>query len=214
MRLLIFVFSIFLFFACSEKSSELVETEANIQENRVAQNKQPIIKKSLEKAPNVAKELKLPKVKDFGITDLRRISENTAEGGLLLPPYDDAAKINHANFVEAKVGEKYTIVPLNINIAPFQFPVTKVTKTQNTGCDQAEPKFLRAIEFEPITDREILEIAPVENSTSEYLFHVFFNYPAVEYAGNMSHSEHTAGLLSKGVTIKTIKAAIDLDNDS
>ena len=212
-KILISILLVYLLVSCSSRQEIVTsQTQLNIQNNSTHQTEKVIEEKPLEKLPVSSQKIKLPNVKDFGITHLRRISEHKDEGGLLLPPFD-YAEIDTAHFVEVKVGEKYTIVPLNVNIQPFQLPITKATKTENNGCDEKEPDFLWVVEFERITNKEILEIAPAGNSTPEYPFDVFLIYPAVEFARNIPQSELRANMLPKGVSINTAEAAIDLDND-
>ncbi len=212
MKIFIFIISFSLFISCFQQSAVTSQIQTSVQNNSTNQIEKPKEEKPLEKLSAPKQKIKLPNVKYFGITDLRRISENKDKGGLLFPPYD-YAEIRNADFVKAKVGEKYTIISLDVNINPFQLPIVKVTKTENGGCDETEPNFLWVIEFERITNREILEISPVNNSTPEFPFDVFLIYPAVEFAKNISHSKLTAEMLPKNLTIKTIRAAIDLDND-
>lgn len=208
----IFALSIGWLTSCSTKQTALSQPQSSIQNNSTNQNKKASEEKPLEKLATSTHKTKLPTVKDFGVTHLRRISNNKDEGGLLLPPFGHA-EIDTAHFVEVEAGEKYTIVPLNVNIKPFQLPIIKATKTTNGGCDEKEPDFLWVVEFERITNKEILEIAGVGHSTPEYPFDVFLIYPAVKFAKNILQSELEAGMLPKDISVNTVEAAIDLDND-
>lgn len=213
MKILIFILSINLLISCSQKS---ISTETSIREENNSVNKVEKIKeeKPLEKLNNSAKQIKMANVKDFGIFKLKRNSNNKDESGWKLPPFESAEveiSLNH----EPKTGEKITIIPLKVNLEPFQLSVTKATKIKNEVCDVEgfEREFFWNTELEKITNKEILEIKPVKYDNQELPFEVFGIYPAVEFVRNLSPKELKQEMLPKGVSVQTIEAAIDLDND-
>lgn len=217
MKIPALTFTILLFISCSTKPVNVAEPDVNTNTAQTAANtpsvnKLSVNEKPLERVQNSPDKVKLPEIKDFGTADLRRISENKSSGGLLLPPFE-YAEIDTTNFKEVKPGEKYTVVPLDVNISPFHLPVTKTVKTENNGCNEKEPAFFWAIEFERIVNKEILEIEPVKNSSPEFPFDVFLIYPAVEFAKQIPQNELNVEMLPKGIALKTVKGAIDLDND-
>jgi hypothetical protein len=115
---------------------------------------------------------------------------------------------------EPRIGEKVTIVPLQVRIEPFQLEISKTTKTKNVGCAELnEPEFFWTTEFEKITDQKILEIEPLRNYNIETPFGVFLIYPAVEFAKSLGKASISKITLPKNVSLKRVNSAIDLDND-
>ena len=131
-----------------------------------------------------------------------------------MPPFE-TAEIGIGLYQKPKAGEKVTIVPLQVNLEPFQLSILKSDKQKNEGCDTGgiERKFFWNVELEKIINKEILEIKPIKYDNQELPFEVFIIYPAVEFAKNLPSEELKQEMIPKGVTISTVEAAIDLDND-
>ncbi|HSK72685.1 MAG TPA: hypothetical protein VK892_13370 [Pyrinomonadaceae bacterium] len=168
--------------------------------------------KTLEKLSSPKGRRKLPIVKDFGVFYLYRSSDNTNVGGDPVAPFK-SAEIKMVIDSEAKAGEKITMIPLQVEIEPFQLAISKVTKKKYNGCDEPKKDFHFEIEFEEITDKIVLEVEPVDNQFVSRAFPVFAIYPSVDFAKNILPPELKQEMIPKGVAIQTVEAAIDLDND-
>ena len=214
MKLLICFLLVFLATSCAKESKVVIEPKTNTVTNLNIQKESHSEQKPLEKLANPSKQIKIPDVKDFDIQYLRRNSNQKDVSGWNLPPFENA-EIGMGLSQEPKVGEKVTIVPLKVNIEPFQLLILNFDKQKNDGCDTGgvTRKFFWNVELEKITNKEILEIKPVKGDNQELPFEVFMINPAVEHAKNLPLEEISLQMIPKGVTVKTIEAAIDLNND-
>lgn len=215
MKKVLTILLLFMFFGCSQKSVDSSTPQTNLQSSSPIQTTKVIKEKPLEKLKNPSGQIKMPKVKQFDIQDLRRNSNQTDESGWNVPPFDDA-EVGLDLYQEPKVGEKVTIVPLKVNIEPFQLSIIKFEKHENDGCDNTMIKrdFFWNIDLEKIINKEILDIKPVKGNNQELPFEVFTIYPAVEFAKNIPSEKLSQQMVPKGITISTIEAAIDLNNDN
>ncbi len=211
MKNFVFVLFVCLVFFCSQKSIETNLTQENSQivsTNQIERKEE----KTLEKLSSPKGKRKLPVVKDFGVFYLYRESDNNDVGGSPIAPFK-SAKIEMVIDSEAKAGEKITMIPLQVEVEPFQLPISKVTKKRYNGCDEPKKDFNFDIEFEEITDKIVLEVEAVDKLFTSRAFGVFGIYPAVDFAKNILPPALKQEMLPKEVAIQTVEAAIDLDND-
>jgi len=210
------IFTIILFvclvISCSQKSTETTLPQANneiVSTNRIEKTEG----KTLEKLSSPAGKRKLPVVKDFGVFYVYRDSDNKDVGGSPVAPFKSAGIEMMVIDNEAKAGEKVTMIPLQVEVEPFQIAISKVTKKRYNGCDEPKKDFHFDIEFEEITDKIVLEVEPVDKQFVSRAFGVFTIYPAVEFVRNILPPELKPEMIPKGVAIETVEAAVDLDND-
>lgn len=201
-----------LIISCSQKPIATNQPQTNIQTGSTNQTENAAEAKTLQKLSSPKGKIKLPNVKDFSVFYLYRNSDNKDIGGFSIAPFK-SAEIPMRLDNEAKAGEKVTIIPLGVEIEPFQLTITKVTKMRDTGCDEPRKDFRFDIELEEITDKIVLEIEPVDHLFIERAFGVFTIYPSVDFAKNLSPPELKQEMIPKGIAIQTVEAAIDLDND-
>jgi hypothetical protein len=210
MKNFVFVLLVCSMISCSQKSTQKNLSQTNTQINSINQIERTK-GKTLEKLSSPQGKTKLPLVKDFGVFYGYRDSDNTNVGGSPIAPFK-SAKIEMVVDNEAKAGEKITMIPLQVEIEPFQIAISKVTKKRYGGCDEPGKDFHFEIEFEEITDKIVLEAGLIDNQGMER-FGVFTIYPAVDFAKNILPPALKQEMLPKDVAIQTVEAAIDLDND-
>jgi hypothetical protein len=211
MKSLIFILLVSSIISCSQKSTQKNLSQTNTQINSINQI-EGIEGKTLEKLASPKDIRKLPIVKDFGVFYIYRKSENTAAGDFPIAPFK-SAEIKMVTDNEAITGEKITMIPLQVEVEPFQIAISKVAKKRYNGCDEPRKDFNFEIDFEEITDKIVLETELVNNQGMER-FGVFTLYPAVHFAKNILSPALEQEMLPKDVAIQTVEAAIDLDNDS
>jgi len=157
-----------------------------------------------------SKIFSLPEVQSFTQVDVWRESGVKDKHGFDLPPYNKV-NLNIFDFDnKPTVGEKVTVVPLEVNVAPIELKITKATESE--GCDKNSPHYWE-IELEPITRREFFEVSAIPNRREDAPFDVCIIYPAVEFARQIKKEELTKEVIPDGITIRTVTAAIDLTND-
>lgn len=157
-----------------------------------------------------SKTFSLPEVQSFTQTDIWRESDVKDKHGFDLPPYK---KVNLNIFEfdrKPVVGDKVTVVPLEVNAAPIELKILKATESE--GCAKSSPRKWR-IELEPITGREFFEVSALPNRREDAPFDVCIIYPAVEFVRQIRLEQLTKEVVPEGITIRTVTAAIDLTND-
>jgi hypothetical protein len=153
------------------------------------------------------KPLPMPQVQIVGEGAVWRVSDSKDEDGHYLPPWKEIKITNVLDFKqEPIVGEKVTIIPLDVNIAPLGLRVVKAEK-QDNACDETMPARWE-IELEPIRQRTIVEIASAPGRSLDYPFDVCVIYPAVLFARQVEQHGLTQNMLPKGVAIKTVTAEL------
>lgn len=216
---ILIIFLLLDFFACcSQHKIETTQVQTNIQINSESQIVKTEIDKSSEKIP---KPLQIPAdVKEFGWFALTRVSDKKDKNGWMTPPFKSAQIKMHFE-IEPRIGEKATVVPLEVKLEPFQLAISKVTKTKYSGCFEISGCFENdgkesfwSIELETITNKEILEMQPVRKHRDQMPFSVFVIYPAVEFAKSLTTSSLTKEMLPENITSRRVEAAIDIDNDN
>lgn len=152
-----------------------------------------------------------PKIQSVGEGTVWRISDHKDESGGLLPPWKEIQVTNIFGFNDKPVvGEKVTVVPLDVEIASLDIKIVKTEKQD--GCDEQAPVWW-AVELEPIRGKAFFDVAPRPDRAPEYPFDVAVIYPAVRHARQIQRNKLTKSMLPRGVAINTVKAAVDLTND-
>lgn len=210
-KILFFSFFGWLIASCSNQSIGTNPPQTNNQNTLTNQIEKSKEEKPLEKLTKSTEKIKLPKIKDFGVFDVSRESTQKNEGGQMTKPFYEAEiRISLKN--QPKIGEKVTAIPLNVNLESFQLSITK-TERKEEACTGDKKEYYWNTEIEKLTNRSILEIEPLRNRADEYPFEVAIIYPSVNFAINIKNSELSTDTLPKKVSLNTVKAAIDLDND-
>jgi hypothetical protein len=212
MKILIFTLFTCLFVSCSQQAVISNEKQINTQgtlTNRVENTKS---EKLLEKLPSPSnKKVELPEITDFAVVDVLRKSNKENEYSRMIKPFYEA-EIGIGLDKEPKIGEKVTVIPLQVNLEPFQLSITK-TEKKEVPCTGERKEFYWNTDLEIVTNKEILEIDPIKNRAEEFPFDVAVIYPKVDFAKNIKNSELSKDMLPNKVAVNTVVAAIDLDND-
>lgn len=183
--------------------------QARLQtKNVVAPVNQPIT--NTIEVKSQPKSFQMPKIERIEKAMVWRISENQDKNGSYLPPWTE---VKVSTFFETKpiADSKVTVIPLEVNIAPFDWQIAKSEKKE-FGCDDAKP-YAWEVELKPFTQQEFFSIAPLPNRAQEYPFDVVVLYPAVEFARQLKKEQLTEQMLPKGTSLNAVKAAIDVTND-
>jgi hypothetical protein len=158
------------------------------------------------------KPIRMPQVQTIGEGVVWRISDNKDAKGSFLPPWKEIKITNVFAFKKKPVvGEKVTVIPLDVDIAPLELRIVKAEKKEN-ACNERLPAWWE-IELEPIKQREFFEIAARPNRRQDYPFDVCLIYPAVKFAHQVRRDRLTKSMLPRGVSVNTVEGAIDLTND-
>ena len=153
----------------------------------------------------------MPRTQTIGQATVWRTSDNKNGGGSAVGPWKEVQVTNVFGFKKKPiVGSKVTIVPLDVDLAPFDLKIIRLT-AQKT-CYDSLPVWWE-VDLEPVTARNVFEIAPTTNRSAEYPFDVAVIYPAVSRARQLARGRLTREMLPRGVAVSTVKAAIDLTND-
>jgi hypothetical protein len=154
----------------------------------------------------------MPRIHTIGQGTVWRKSDNKGEHGSFLPPWQEIKIANVLEFKEKPIiGDKVTIIPLDVDIAPLELRIVKAEKKED-ACDESLPGWWE-VELETVRQRTFFEIAPRSNRSAEFPFDVCVIYPAVEFARQIKRDRLTKNMLPKGVATNTAIAAIDLTND-
>lgn len=212
MKTLIYILIFSLFPSCSRESNISSATQTVAPNKSVNQNRQ-IEVIPLERLKPQKDKIELPNVIDFGLFDVVRKSNQKNEYGRMIFPFYEA-EINIGLVNEPEIGEKVTIIPLNVNLEPFQLAISQTEKKTADACKtNRNEKYYWETELERITDQGVLEIRSDKNRADEFPFDVVVVYPSVNFAKNLVNTAITKDMLPANISIKTIEAAIDLDND-
>ena len=154
----------------------------------------------------------MPNIQTIGQGIVWRTSENKDEHGSFLPPWKEIRITNIFEFKRTPaIGDKVTVIPLVVDIPPLDLKILKAEEKKN-ACDESMPDWWE-VELEPIKLKEFFEIMPIFNRAAEFPFDVVIIYPAVRVAWQIKNDQLTRAMLPQGVSINTVKAAIDLTND-
>ena len=215
MRFLTIFVAVCLLVSCSQHRA-VTSQATNVKQNSIGKFKTST--KSTERLPKSVQTTS-QNVKEFGLFALDRNSDKRDEKGWMIPPFKNA--VIKAGFIdEPETGETVTVVPMQVELEPFQLAITGTTKTnyrscfELSGCGEIKGNnFVWLTEFEIITDQKILEIEPLKNRRSQTPFGVFIIYPSVQIAKSLSKAQLTKKTLPENISAQRVEAAIDLDND-
>lgn len=157
------------------------------------------------------KPVPMPQVQTVGEGLVWRTSDNKGEHGNFLPPWKEVQIKNVSGFDKKPVvGEKVTVISLDVDIAPFELSIVKTEK--RAGCGEQSAASWE-VDLEPVKQKIFFDTAPGPNRSEEYPFDVCIIYPAVRLANQLKRESLSNNLLPKAIMMKTVKAAIDLTND-
>lgn len=156
------------------------------------------------------KPVSMPAVQTVGEGLVWRRSDNKGEHGNFLPPWKEVQITNVFGFKERPiVGEKVTVIPLDVNIPPLELEIMKADKTAN-ACEGLPPYW--EVALERVKEKAFSDAAP-PNRSAEYPFDVCVIYPAVKFVSPIKRENLSRSMLPRGVALSTVKAAIDLTGD-
>lgn len=141
-----------------------------------------------------------------------RVSDRQDEHGHFLPPWKEVRIANIFGFSsKPAVGRSVTVIPLDVNILPFELKIIKAERMP-AGCREESPAWWQ-VELEPVKSKEFHETAALPKRAAEFPFDVAILYPAIKSARQIAKEHLTAKMLPKGISVPTVKAAIDITND-
>ena len=161
--------------------------------------------------PAPAKQYALPDVRNVTQETVWRSSDNKGKDGEELPPWKEV-KIDVRLNEKPQAGEKITVVPLDVDIAPADFKILKLTQ-ENKSCDEKRPVPVWLLGLEPITAGPFFEAKAPAGRREETPFDVCVIHPAVEFSRQLRRGQFTGEMLPEGIHPDTVTAAIDLTND-
>lgn len=160
----------------------------------------------------IRKPAEMPPIQIIGEGRVWRTSDNKDKDGRFVPPWKDVVVTNISGFKKKPVvGEKVTVVPLDVDIAPLDLKIIKIKERKD--CDEAGGSRWWEVELEPVKEKRFFEIAPAPNRAEEYPFDVCAIYPSVKSASQVPRDMLRKNMLPKGITLETVKGAVDLTND-
>ncbi|MCA1622824.1 MAG: hypothetical protein LC778_03335 [Acidobacteria bacterium] len=212
MRLIYLFFVVLTAVSCSQNNSSTTELQNQNKTKAVKISQKQTEQISPKGTPAPRGQIPMPDVKDFAIVDFVRSSDTKDASGIYQPPYR-SAEISLSLEHLAKVGEKISVIPLQVDFEPFEMEIKKVEEITETGCDEEKPKRFWNVEFEKITRQDFLAVEPIKNRSGEFPFDIFVIYPAVKFARKLELHELKKEVLPKNVFLNMITAAIDLTND-
>ena len=140
-----------------------------------------------------------------------RISDNKGQNGDSLPPWKEVQITNVFGFKKRpSVGDKVTVIPLNVSIAPIDL---RIIETKKGTCGELDSTVWWEVQLEPIKQKEFFEISSMAKRREEVPFDVAVIYPAVNFARQVKSNKLSKEVLPQGVAINTVKGAVDLTED-
>ena len=206
MRILGLVLLAFLGISCSQITSQQ-PTSINQANSEV----KPQLSKTDEIKQQPVNSIPMPKIQTIEAGVVWRQSEQQDETGNYLPPWNEIKIANILFKQKPVVGERITVIPLQVDVDPLDLEILKAQKQENS-CDSRLPAYCE-IDLEPIEKEEIFEIEALPNRRAELPFDVALVYPAVKFARALKKEQLTSDMLPQGFTSNTVFAAIDLTND-
>lgn len=150
-----------------------------------------------------------PVVQTVGEGIIWRRSEHVGQHGEMLPPWNEVVVTNIFGFKKKPArGAKVTVVPLDVGLEPFELAITNTKPGPQCG----EPSWWE-VELAPVKNRRLFAIRPRAGRAEEFPFDVCVLYPAVRIARQIPRVQLRTKSLPRGISIPTVKAAIDLTND-
>ena len=152
-----------------------------------------------------------PDVRAFSPGDVMRSSGRQDASGISQQPWTEVT-INAGSFnVQPRNGASVTIVPLEVDVAPIELKIMKVTR-QRDECT-GEGKISWSVELEKIRERSFWEQRAAAGRSEETPFGVLVIYPAITGARVIKRSSLRVELLPRGVKPATVNGAVDVNND-
>ncbi|HYO91386.1 MAG TPA: hypothetical protein VEQ40_07105, partial [Pyrinomonadaceae bacterium] len=105
----------------------------------------------------LGKPIPMPTIQTIGEGSVWRSSEQKDQHGIHLPPWKKVEIANVFGFKkEPVVGSEVTVVPVGVDIAPFNL---KIIETKRGAiCGENDPPWWE-VELEPVTQKEFFEIS-------------------------------------------------------
>ncbi|MEW6496952.1 MAG: hypothetical protein AB1589_31190, partial [Cyanobacteriota bacterium] len=113
---------------------------------------QPTNSKSNAIKQQPANPASLPKIQTVEAGVVWRKSNNQDETGNFLPPWNEIEIANILFKKQPKVGDRATVIPLEVNIDLLELKILKTQKQENF-CDNRQANFWK-IDLEPIEQKE------------------------------------------------------------
>ena len=158
------------------------------------------------------KPVSMPQIQTVGEGSVWRRSDNKGQHGNFLPPWKEIQITNLFGFKERPlVGEKITVIPLDVNIPPLELKIVKADKKAN-ACEDGLPAAWE-VELQVVREKSFSDAEPAPNRSAEYPFDVCLIYPAVKFVNPIKRENLSSSMLPNGIALSTVKAAIDLTND-
>ena len=158
------------------------------------------------------KPVSMPQIQTVGEGLVWRRSDNKGAHGNFLPPWKEVQITNVFGFKDRPlVGEKVTVIPLDVNIPTLELKIVKAEKKAN-ACEARLPAFWE-VELEVIKEKTFSDFAPATDRSAEYPFDVCVIYPAVKFVNPIKRRNLSRSMLPNGIALSTVKAAIDVTND-
>jgi hypothetical protein len=166
---------------------------------------------SVTSLAQIKKPLPMPRTHSIGEGVVWRTSDNKGENGDL-PPWKEVQVTNVFGFNKRPAaGERVTVVPLDVNIAPIDLRIIGTKK--GATCGASDSRVWWEVELEPVKQKDFFEVSSMPMRREEYPFDVGIIYPAVKFAQQIKRNRLTREMLPKGIAINTVKGAVDLTND-
>jgi hypothetical protein len=170
---------------------------------------------SIACVPNLAQSkntVRIPRTQTIGEGVVWRISDNKGGHDDSRSPWKEVQVTNVFGFKKRPtVGERVTVVPLDVNIAPINLRI--IGTKRGATCGELDSSVWWEVELEPVKQKDFFEISSVPKRREEVPFDVGVIYPAVKFARQVKGNKLTKEMLPNGVAINTVKGAIDLTND-
>ena len=155
--------------------------------------------------------VRMPQTQTIGEGVVWRVSDNKA-GSDFVPPWKEVQITNIFGFKRRPtVGEKVTVVPLDVDIAPIDLRITETKR--GATCGELDSTVWWEVELELVRQSDFFQISSIPKRREEVPFDVAVIYPAVKFARQIKRDKLTKNLLPPMVAINTVKGAIDLTND-
>lgn len=208
MKLKTLAFVIMLFSSCAIKSDL-----ANAQAEQTKETKEVENLGSIQIIAKGETFWNITNPQDFGTYSIERTSNVKDADENFLRPFNKVSVSKIHLKSKPTVGDKITVIPLEIDLPPFELAVTKTEKTVGKSCDRKNKSVFWNTEVESITKKVFFEVKPLEDRGDEYPFDLFIIYPSNPKAMSLKKSDLKKSTIPYGVSINTIVAAIDTDND-
>lgn len=156
------------------------------------------------------KPIPMPPVQAVTDGEVFRSSDQKDEHGRMSPPWKEISIANVGLKKELAIGTEVTVVPIGVDIAPFNLKITETKR--GSVCAKGEPPWWQ-VELAPLTQQQFFDIRALPERSEEFPFDVGVIYPAVEFVLALPKEQVTKEMLPAGIYAETLTAAIDLTSD-